>query len=129
MSETVGPDVLDASALLALLQDEPGARHVQLAGAVMSAVNYAEVVQKSLEKGARTDGLFVDLELLGLEVIAFDAEHAEIAAKMHSATRSFGLTIADRACLALAQARSGTAVTADQAWRHLGPDVRVRLIR
>lgn len=129
MSAPFGPDVIDASALLALLQDEPGSEHVRLAGAVMSSVNLSEVLHKSLEKGASTRGLRVDLSLLGLDVVPFDAQHAESTAQLHARTRHLGLSLADRACLALALERGGTAVTTDRVWSHLGDDVHVRVIR
>jgi ribonuclease VapC len=122
-------DVIDASALLAFLQDEPGADDVRLADAVMSSVNLSEVLHKSLEKGASTEGLHVELALLGLEVIPFDVRHAELAAELRASTRHLGLSLADRACLALAMERGGTAVTADRVWSGLGDVVRVRVIR
>ncbi len=129
MTAPLGPDVIDASALLALLQDEPGAEHVRLADAVMSSVNFSEVLHKSLEKGASTQGLHVELAVLGLDVVPFDAQHAESTAQLHASTRHLGLSLADRACLALAMERSGTAVTADRAWSKLLDGVRVRVIR
>jgi ribonuclease VapC len=122
-------DVIDASALLAFLQDEPGANDVRLADAVMSSVSFSEVLHKSLEKGAPTEGLHVELALLGLEVVPFDVRHAELAAGLRASTRHLGLSLADRACLALAMERGGTAVTADRAWSGLGDVVRVRVIR
>jgi ribonuclease VapC len=122
-------DVVDASALLAFLQDEPGADDVRLADAVMSSVNFSEVLHKSLEKGASTEGLHVELALLGLEVIPFDVRHAELAAELRASTRHIGLSLADRACLALALERGGTAVTADRVWSGVGDVVRVRVIR
>jgi ribonuclease VapC len=124
-----GPDVIDASALLALLQDEPGAEDVRLADALMSSVNLSEVLHKTLEKGASTEGLRVELSLLGLDVVPFDAQHAETTAQLRARTRHLGLSLADRACLALAMERGGTAVTADRTWASLRDGVRVRVIR
>ena len=129
MTSLAGPEVLDASALLAFLQDERGADNVELSGSLMSTVNYSEALQKALEKGTRIEGLREELELLGLEVVPFDAEHADIAARIHAGTRRLGLSIGDRACLALAKSRGGTAVTTDRAWSEVDEGVNVRLIR
>ncbi len=67
--------------------------------------------------------------MLGLDVVPFDAQHAESMAQLRASTRHLGLSLADRACLALAMERSGTAVTADRAWSKLLDGVRVRVIR
>ena len=122
---TEGPDVLDASALLALLQEEPGADLVEelLDGAIMSAVNLSEVIQKAEQHGADTEGLEYDLEALGLGFEDFDLSAARTAAELWSA--GSGLSLGDRACLALAEARAGTAITADGRWEGLGSAVRV----
>lgn len=122
---TDGPDVLDASALLALLQEEPGADLVEerLDGAVMSTVNLSEVIQKAEQHGADTEGLEYDLEALGLGFVDFDVRAARIAAGLWSA--GSGLSLGDRACLALAKARRGTAITADGRWKRLGTAIRV----
>ncbi len=80
--------VLDASALLALLQHEPGAEIVEtlLEEAVISSVNWSEVVQKSLDHGVELGSLREDLEVLGLSIAPFSVEEAEIAAALQSAT-------------------------------------------
>jgi ribonuclease VapC len=117
--------VLDASALLALLQEEPGADLVEelLDGAIMSTVNLSEVIQKAEQHGADTEGLEYDLEALGLGFVGFDVHAARIAAELWSA--GTGLSLGDRACLALAKERAGTAVTADGRWKRFGPAIRV----
>ena len=75
--------VLDASALLALLQDEPGAEIVEpaLETATISAVNWSEVAQKSFERGVEIRGLRNDLNALGLTIVPFATEDAESAAR------------------------------------------------
>ena len=124
--------VLDASALLALLQKEPGAETIEtlLEEAVISSVNWSEVVQKSLDRGVELDNLREDLEALGLNIAPFDVEDAEIAAALRRGTAELGLSLADRACLALASRLSIPALTTDSAWAELQLEaVFVRLIR
>lgn len=125
--------VLDASAALALLRTEPGHDRVAelLPGSVISAVNYSEVVQKLAQLGSDTaeDDTAV-LIALGATVAPFDTTGAINAARLWQDTRSPGLSLADRACLALAaELPEGVAVTADRAWACLGLDVAVELIR
>ncbi len=123
--------VLDASAVLALLRAEPGAEQVEttVQTALLSTVNAAEVAQKAAHHG--TDGAWALSELrdLGLDLVAFTAEHALAAAALWPHTRSAGLSLADRACLALAQRQECPALTADQAWKDLDLGVEVQLIR
>ena len=125
--------VLDASALLALLFDEPGGEMVErgLMASVISAVNLSEVMHKSLERGVGVEGLRDDLEALGVDVLAFDGDAAEEAANLRLATRAAGLSLGDRACLALARRLELPAVTADRTWEGLElPDpVAVIVIR
>jgi ribonuclease VapC len=123
-----GPVVLDASALLALLQDEPGADVVaaMLPGSAMSAVNLSEVVAKLADHGVPPEQMRAALDGLPIEVHAFDREAAYIAGELRGATRSSGLSLGDRACLALAIRLEATAVTSDRAWTLLS-DVPVRV--
>jgi ribonuclease VapC len=123
--------VLDASALLVLLHDEPGADVVQplLDGAEVSAVNRSEVVQKTAARGVDVARLRDDVEALGVRVVIFDSDAAEATAALWTATREVGLSLADRACLALAHARGATALTADRAWADVRAGVTVRVIR
>lgn len=111
--------VLDASALLAWLQSEPGAERVDPSGAAMSSVNWSEVVQKSAQRGVDTARPRTDLEALGLAIALFSATDAEAAAALYPSTRAHGLSLADRACLALARKLGVPAVTADRAWSDL----------
>ena len=119
--------VLDASALLAYLQDEPGGEHVRavLPRAVMSAVNWTEVIGKAREEGVDTQGLREDLESLGLAFEPFSVVQAEIAGRLEERTRRHGLSLGDRACLALGMDRGEPVCTADRAWTqpHLGVEV------
>ena len=128
MSETL----LDASALLALLNDEPGATFVAEAlreGASISAVNLAEVVGKIAAHGISPDELRLTLRGFALEVIAFDEAQAVEAGRLVGMTSVMGPSLGDCACLACARGRGLTALTADRAWQRLEVGVRVLTIR
>ena len=123
--------VLDASALLAYLQDEPGGEQVRevLAHSVMSTVNWAEVIGKARDDGVDTRGLCEDLSSLGLALEPFSAAQAETAGQLRERTRRFGLSLGDRACLALGSDRGETVYTADRAWLRLDLGLAVQAIR
>ncbi|MBA3812825.1 MAG: type II toxin-antitoxin system VapC family toxin [Caulobacteraceae bacterium] len=120
--------VLDSSALLALLLDEPGAKEVMAAlpGALLSSVNLAEVVAKLCERGMPVDEARAAIEATGAELVDFTADHACLSGDLRGATKSAGLSLGDRACLALARTRNLPAMTSDSAWAHVaGFDVVV----
>ena len=121
---------LDASAVLALLRNEPGADVVDssLPDAVVSSVNLAEIVTKLVDRGSTEEAIGEALLSLNLSVVAFSPEMAHAAGLLRRMTRSRGLSLGDRACLALAQERGLTAVTADAAWVG-ATDIPVLLIR
>jgi ribonuclease VapC len=124
--------VLDASALLTYLQRERGYETVEpvLENSALSAVNLSEVLQKALAAGVSTDGLEADLEAVGVRVYAFDAEDAAHAAQLWASTRKLGLSLGDRACLALAKRLHAPAYTADRAWAEVKvPGVTVKTVR
>jgi ribonuclease VapC len=123
--------VLDASALLALLNAETGADLVQdfLPNASISTVNLAEVVTRLSVVGMPENDIRNTLTLLGLEVIHFDEEQAYQAGLLYSYGRVYGLSLGDRACLALARMSAATAVTADRAWEELDLGIEIKLIR
>ena len=122
--------VLDASALLALLNAEKGADLVQsyLPEATLSAVNLAEVVARLSAIGMPEDKIRDTLALLGLEVMPFDDEQAFQAGLLFLSGQPLGLSLGDRACLALARATAAIAVTADRAWKDLDIGVGIKLI-
>ena len=127
-----GPDaVLDASALIALLWDEPGAEAVEplLGRAVVSAVNWAEVLQRFRADEVEIAGKRDSVEALGIGIEDFSAEDADAVAELWQATRRVGLSLADRACLALAHRLRLPAHTADRDWRKVDVGVAVVLIR
>ena len=127
----MGNYVVDASALLALLNAEEGADLVQelLPDAIISTVNLSEVVARLVAVGMPEKEIQDALALLGLETIPFDEEQAFQAGFFYASTQPFGLSLGDRACLSLARSRAAQAVTADRAWTNLDLKVRIRLIR
>jgi PIN domain nuclease of toxin-antitoxin system len=123
--------VLDASALLAYLRDEPGGDRVDgvLAESVMSSVNWAEVVQKSITAGIEVDGMLDDLQSLGLTVEPFTTEDGEMAGRLWEQTRQYRLSLGDRACLSLGLRLGVTVLTCDRAWASLGQSPDIQVIR
>ncbi|MCC6235941.1 MAG: PIN domain-containing protein [Dehalococcoidia bacterium] len=126
-----GAFTLDASALLALLHDEPGAEVVRqvVVGASVSSLNWSEVVQKALDQRIDTGRLRAYTERLDIAVFPFDEADAEAAARLWLRSGAQSLSLADRACLALARRLGAVAVTADHAWSNADTGVEVRLIR
>jgi ribonuclease VapC len=123
--------VLDASALLALLNDEPGADIVEqhLGAAVISAVNWCETYGK-LRRAGVDGGAFADgFAETGIDVVPFDADDARDAGELAVPLEGTGLSLADRACLALARRLGVPAVTADRTWRAIDVGVAVVCIR
>lgn len=123
--------VLDASALLAVFGDEPGAERVAalLDGGTISAVNWSEVLGRYVREGLDTTHRQEQVEALGLSLVAFTPRQAELAAGMLPITRDAGLSLADRACLAVALDFGAPAITADGAWLGVDVGVEVELIR
>ena len=120
--------VLDASAVLAEVFDEPGADAVFDAlqsGAAMSAVNVAEVAAKLHTAGWADEDVALVFE--GIDIVPFDARHALLSGRYRPATRSLGLGLGDRACLATANLQQCPALTADRAWEAL--DIGVEIVR
>jgi ribonuclease VapC len=123
--------VLDASAALAWLNSESGADRVEVAmdDAVISAVNLAEVGTRLVERGAAPSDVDLSLRLLAVPIADFDADLAAVVIKLRGPTRSMGLSLADRACLALAMREGAIALTGDRVWADLDIDCEVELIR
>jgi ribonuclease VapC len=123
--------ILDASAVICLIDEEPGAEIVDklLSRALMSAVNLAEVVSKLQERGGTDQMIDTTLAEFEFEIIEFDAEQAKLSGKLRNLTRTKGLSLGDRACLALAASRGAIAVTTDKAWKDFEHIARVKLVR
>ncbi len=125
--------LLDASALLALVQGEAGAEAVLNAlsdGAAMSAVNAEEVAARLHHQGWSELDVAFSLRVLGVEILPFDSETALASGALRPATAFAGLGLGDRACLATAAAQGIPALTGDRAWLELElPGIEVRAIR
>lgn len=124
--------ILDASALLALLNDEPGATRVAEAvksGAMIGAVNLGEVVAKLSDHGVRDAEIAELLGGLGLAVPPFDEAAAYATGNLRRTTPQRGLSFGDRACLTLALKEHVPVLTADRDWDGLVPGVRLEWIR
>lgn len=124
--------VLDASAILAVLDKEPGYEKLTLeilSRAVASAVNVAEVQTVLVNRGMNPDDAWRNACSPAREIVDFTAEQARIAGTLVNQTRPLGLSLGDRACLALGTHLGVSIYTADRAWKKLKPRVEVRLLR
>ena len=123
--------VLDASAVLALLNQEPGNERVSqiLGESVISAVNLSEAIAKLTEVNLPDNEIDLVLSYLNLEIIPFNQQSACYCAKLRPLTRHLGLSLGDRACLGLAQQLNQTAITTDKAWGKLKIGISIEVIR
>jgi PIN domain nuclease of toxin-antitoxin system len=123
--------VLDASAVLALLNQEPGSEAVAilLDRAAISAVNFSEVVAKLAEAGLPKVAAVQVLGNLNLEVISFDQAQAIEAGMLRPITKSLGLSLGDRSCLALGLAFNQPVITTDRQWANLSLAIEIRVVR
>ncbi|HEY9792462.1 MAG TPA: type II toxin-antitoxin system VapC family toxin [Candidatus Obscuribacterales bacterium] len=129
--------VLDASAFLAYVGSEPGAQKVRAAiadGAVMSAINWAEVLTKLGERGIDLEHAAADFKASGLiggaiELVPFVPGDAEMVALLREKTKTLGLSLADRACLSLAMHLNADVWTADRSWLGLKLTIQIKSIR
>jgi ribonuclease VapC len=126
------PDVvLDASVVLAAVFREEGHEVVlTLPGTpLVSTVNLAEVRARLSDQGVDRDTIDSTLDLVNMRPVDFDPEQAALSADLRNVTRSVGLSLGDRACLALAMQRGAVAYTADRAWASVELPVAVKLVR
>ena len=123
-------NVLDSSAILAVLNQEKGAEKALtfFPDAIVSSVNVAEVLTKSIENGHSKDTAIEAFNLLQIKVIDFDFQQAVKTAELRPLTKHLGLSLGDRSCLALAILHNATAITADKEWQKLS-FCEVELIR
>lgn len=125
--------VLDASAVLAYLQAEPGAERVEALlldeACHLLTVNLAEVLTRLADWHVPLDEAESRIAGMELTLVAFDRDLAKRAAALRPATRALGLSLGDRACLALAGARDAVAVTADRNWLAADLGVKIECIR
>lgn len=125
--------VLDASAVLAWLFQEAGADQVfpvlEAGSGVMSSVNYAELVGKLIDQSMPVEIIRETLFDLELEVVHYDAEQAFETGVLRTTSKAFGLSLGDRACLALATIKKLPVMTADSVWLNVSVPTEVRSIR
>jgi ribonuclease VapC len=124
--------VMDASAILALMQAEKGWEVVddliQEQQCVASCVNIAEVGTKTIDKGLAPSQLKRTLEELNVQPVDFDLEQSIFCAELRVNTKYAGLSLGDRACLALAKLMDGTAVTSDRAWLDIAETTQIKVL-
>jgi len=124
--------VLDASALLAILNQEPGSEILTpeiLSAAVISTVNLAEVHGKLVDRGLSAEDAWEAALSPIREAVPFTMEHARLAGDLAAQTRPHGLSLGDRACLALGVALKVPVYTADKSWKKVKVDARIHVIR
>ena len=121
--------VLDSSAILAVLQAEPGQDQVLrvLPDALICAVNLAEIVSTLADRGMAAERAHLAAIRLGFSVAPLDEELARIAGELRPTTRAAGLSLGDRCCLALGRQRRAIVLTADRAWSTVADAVGVRI--
>ncbi len=124
--------VLDASAVLAVIHQEPGWEKLPqtlLDTAAVSTINLAEVQNKLVIHGWNPDDAWEDATGVAHQVFPFTAEHARNAGSLITQTRSYGLSLADRSCLALALALNAPVYTTDRSWKNLKLTIPIHVIR
>ena len=124
--------VLDASALMALFHDEPGSDKVAEAvkdGAAISTVNLSEIASKLNELNTPQTLIQNAINALGLTIVDFNADLAYKVGLLRPLTRHLGLSLGDRACLALAQYLNLPALTSDRQWKGLRLGIAIEVIR
>jgi PIN domain nuclease of toxin-antitoxin system len=124
--------VLDASAILAILQREPGAEKLTieiLKNAIASTVNLAEVQSKLVKKGIPPENAWADILSIVPEAEPFTSRQANIAGSLIAKTEKYGLSLGDRSCLALAIALKAPVYTTEQIWKGLKVGVAIHVIR
>ena len=123
--------VFDSSALLAITFEEEGAELAAqaLPGGILSAVNASEIISCFVDRGSGPEQARRWLKAFGIAIRPFDQALAVAAGLLREATRKRGLSLGDRACLALAMRENASVITADRSWATLGLDVDVTLIR
>jgi len=124
--------VLDASALLALFNQEPGCETLTaelLNEAIASTVNLAEVHSKLVARGGSSSDAWEHVTSLVREAVPFRSEHAKLVGDLVSQTRPLGLSLGDRACLALGISLNAPIYTADKSWRKLKVGAVIHSIR
>lgn len=125
------PRVVDSSVVLAAMLGELTIEEAEpwLTAACISAVNFAEVVTRLADRGMTKEQLADSLDDMDLDVRPFDQQQARQAGLLRSRTRELGLSLGDRACLALAIQLGLPVATGDKAWAKLDIGIPIELIR
>jgi PIN domain nuclease of toxin-antitoxin system len=125
--------VLDTSAVLAYLFEEAGAEQVspvlETASGLISSVNFAELVSKLIDKGMPPAIIRETLFGLELELVPHDEKQAFITGELRTVSKTYGLSLGDRACLALGIVKQLPVLTADRIWLNVPVQTEVRVIR
>ncbi|TPG39802.1 PIN domain-containing protein [Sphingomonas koreensis] len=123
--------VLDASAVLAVIFEEPGSEIVLAAskGSLLSTVNFVEVLLKSAEWRIAAEDVLAQLGRLEVSLVPFDLAQAKVSATLHPILHEKGISFADRACMALATTTGSAILTGDKDWALLDLGLDIRLIR
>jgi ribonuclease VapC len=124
--------VLDFSAILALINGEPGSEKLPdelLARSVASAVNLAEVQTKLVKRGWPSAEAWDDATSPVREILPFDGEQAKITGDLVGQTRYLGLSLGDRACIALGLTLNLPVYTAEKLWKQVKAGVEIHIIR
>jgi PIN domain nuclease of toxin-antitoxin system len=122
---------VDSSAILALLLNEPGGERIESleTGSLLCTLNLSEVHSRLLKLGVPKELSWRQIIDLQCELCQFTPEHARVAAELTALTRKSGLSLGDRACLALAIERKAKVYTADRAWKDLSLGIEIEVIR
>jgi PIN domain nuclease of toxin-antitoxin system len=123
--------VFDSSAVIAFLRREPSAEQLidRFDGSAISAVNYAEVISHGVRSGIAPDEMRADLSGLQLIIHTFDEAAAAATGALIRQTKPLGLSLGDRACLALAKSLGATVITSDRAWGRLDLGIAMEFFR
>jgi ribonuclease VapC len=122
---------LDASALLAFMFREPGHEHVAqyIDDCCLSTVNLSEVIARFVRDGHDAQAVLWQITTTRIEIVPFSTPQAALTADLQPQTKPFGLSLADRACLALALDRQIPALTADRVWQEVPVEIEIMTIR
>jgi PIN domain nuclease of toxin-antitoxin system len=123
--------VVDASAILALLNQENGSENIAqlIDNAIISSVNLSEVIAKLADAGIIEDDIQKILSSLNIEVVSFNQEQGFIAGMLRPSTKPIGLSFGDRACLALGIYLGLPVLTTDRLWANLNLEIEIQVIR
>jgi ribonuclease VapC len=123
--------VLDSSAVMAVMFGEPGQERVleTLPGALLSTVNLGEIISILTSRGVDAGVAENAVRRLGVDIVDFSASHARVTGQLRTATKAAGLSLGDRACIALGIERQAEILTTDRAWATIETPATISVIR